>query len=246
MPQFDLRINGKTHQVDGAADDSLLSVLRYELNLTGSKFGCGEGQCGACTVLVDGLAVRSCVTRIGPVAGKAITTIEAVANGDALHPVQEAFVEADAFQCGYCTSGMVMATIGLLRTTPNPSDAEIARLMDRNVCRCGTYPRIVKAIKLAVDKNRQAGIDDVMAPNSPSYRHRSPPSPSAMNSSSRDATASISIVAGFSGSSLRWAAASWSSRPYPSPRSRRPGAGAGKLRRPMPSQGGFISGQMAE
>ena len=157
MPQFELRINGKTHQVEGAPDDSLLSVLRYELNLTGSKFGCGEGQCGACTVLVGGLAVRSCVTRIGPVAGKAITTIEAIATGDALHPVQEAFIEADAFQCGYCTSGMVMATIGLLRTTPNPSDAEIARLMDRNVCRCGTYPRIIKAIKLAVDKNRATG-----------------------------------------------------------------------------------------
>jgi nicotinate dehydrogenase subunit A len=168
MPQFELRINGKTHQVEGAPDDSLLSVLRYELNLTGSKFGCGEGQCGACTVLVDGLAVRSCVTRIGPVAGKAITTIEAIANGDSLHPVQEAFVEADAFQCGYCTSGMVMATIGLLRTTPNPSDAEIARLMDRNVCRCGAYPRIVQAIKLAVDKNRQNGIrsaTDVAAPS---------------------------------------------------------------------------------
>jgi len=158
MPQFDLRINGRTHQVEGAPEDSLLSVLRYELNLTGSKFGCGEGQCGACTVLVDGLAVRSCVTRIGSVAGRAITTIEAIANGDTLHPVQEAFIEADAFQCGYCTSGMVMATIGLLRTTPNPSDAEIARLMDRNVCRCGTYPRIVKAIKLAVEKNRQAGV----------------------------------------------------------------------------------------
>jgi nicotinate dehydrogenase subunit A len=163
MPQFDLRINGKTHQVEGAPDDSLLSVLRYELNLTGSKFGCGEGQCGACTVLVDGLAVRSCVTRIGPVAGKAITTIEAIANGDTLHPVQEAFIEADAFQCGYCTSGMVMATIGLLRTTPNPSDAEVARLMDRNVCRCGTYPRIVKAIKLAADKNRQAGVRSATA-----------------------------------------------------------------------------------
>lgn len=156
MPQFDLRINGKTHQVEGSPEDSLLSVLRYELNLTGSKFGCGEGQCGACTVLIDGQAVRSCITRIGNAAGKAITTIEAVAEGDHLHPVQEAFIEADAFQCGYCTAGMVMATIGLLRTTPNPSDADITRLMDRNICRCGTYPRIVKAIKLAVDKNRAA------------------------------------------------------------------------------------------
>lgn len=156
MPSFELRINGTAHQVEGAADDSLLSVLRYELNLTGSKFGCGEGQCGACTVLLDGQAVRSCVTRIGAVAGKQITTIEAVAEGDRLHPVQQAFVEADAFQCGYCTAGMVMATIGLLRNRPNPSDEDIARLMDRNVCRCGTYPRIVKAIKLAVEKNKAA------------------------------------------------------------------------------------------
>jgi aerobic-type carbon monoxide dehydrogenase small subunit (CoxS/CutS family) len=156
MPQFDLRINGTSHQVEGAPDDSLLSVLRYELNLTGSKFGCGEGQCGACTVLVDGQAVRSCVTRIGNVSGKNITTIEAVAQGDRLHPVQQAFIEADAFQCGYCTTGMVMATIGLLRTRTNPSEEDIARLMDRNVCRCGTYPRIIKAIKLAVEKNKAA------------------------------------------------------------------------------------------
>ena len=156
MPTFDLRINGTSHQVDGAPDDSLLSVLRYELNLTGSKFGCGEGQCGACTVLLDGQAVRSCVTRIGSVSGKNITTIEAIAEGDRLHPVQQAFIEADAFQCGYCTVGMVMATIGMLKTHPNPSDDEIARLMDRNVCRCGTYPRIVKAIKLAVNKNKAA------------------------------------------------------------------------------------------
>jgi aerobic-type carbon monoxide dehydrogenase small subunit (CoxS/CutS family) len=156
MPQFDLRINGTSHQVEGAPDDSLLSVLRYELNLTGSKFGCGEGQCGACTVLVDGQAVRSCVTRIGNVSGKNITTIEAVAQDDRLHPVQQAFIEADAFQCGYCTTGMVMATIGLLRTRTNPSEEDIARLMDRNVCRCGTYPRIIKAIKLAVEKNKAA------------------------------------------------------------------------------------------
>ena len=156
MPQFGLRINGTAHQVEGAPDDSLLSVLRYELNLTGSKFGCGEGQCGACTVLVDGLAVRSCVTRIGAVTGKSIATIEAVAEGDRLHPVQQAFIDADAFQCGYCTTGMVMATIGMLRTSPNPSETDIARLMDRNVCRCGTYPRIVKAIRLAVEKNKIA------------------------------------------------------------------------------------------
>src|SRR4030095_4499437 len=140
MPQFPLRVNGTTHEVEGDAADSLLSVLRYELGLTGSKFGCGEGQCGACTVLVDGQAARSCVTRIGTLAGKPVTTIEAVAQGDRLHPVQEAFLEAEAFQCGYCTPGMVMATVSLLRTNPSPSDQDIAKIMDRNVCRCGTYP----------------------------------------------------------------------------------------------------------
>lgn len=130
-------------------EDSLLSVLRYELGLTGSKFGCGEGQCGACTVLIDNQAVRSCVARLGGLSGKTITTIEAIADGDRLHPVQEAFLREEAFQCGYCTPGMVMATIALLRTTPNPSDEDIARVMDRNVCRCGAYPRIVRAVRLA-------------------------------------------------------------------------------------------------
>jgi aerobic-type carbon monoxide dehydrogenase small subunit (CoxS/CutS family) len=149
MAVFSLSINGKTHQVEGEPGDSLLSVLRYELGLTGSKFGCGEGQCGACTVLVDGQATRSCVARIGTLAGKRVTTIEAVADGERLHPVQEAFLEAEAFQCGYCTPGMVMATISLLKAVPNPTEQDIARLMDRNVCRCGTYPRIVQAVKLA-------------------------------------------------------------------------------------------------
>jgi aerobic-type carbon monoxide dehydrogenase small subunit (CoxS/CutS family) len=150
VPQYDLRVNGRTHRVDGEPGDSLLSVLRYELNLTGSKFGCGEGYCGACTVLVDGQVTRSCTARLGAIAGRSITTIEGLATGDRLHPVQEAFLEAEAFQCGYCTPGMVMAVVGLLRTTPNPSDEDIARLLDRNVCRCGTYPRIVKAVRLAV------------------------------------------------------------------------------------------------
>jgi nicotinate dehydrogenase subunit A len=153
MARFDLRVNGTTHQVEGAPEDSLLSVLRYELGLTGSKFGCGEGFCGACTVLIDGQTTRSCVARIGQLAGKDISTIESLAKDDRLHPVQEAFVEVEAFQCGYCTTGMIMATVGLLKTTPNPSDEDIARLMDRNVCRCGTYPRIVKAIKLAAQRS---------------------------------------------------------------------------------------------
>jgi aerobic carbon-monoxide dehydrogenase small subunit len=152
MPSYTLRINGRTHQVEGEPGDSLLSVLRYELGLTGSKFGCGEGYCGACTVLVDNQVARSCVTRLAAVADKPVTTIEALANGDQLHPVQEAFLEAEAFQCGYCTAGMVMATVGLLRTNPNPSEQDIARVMDRSVCRCGTYPRIVRAIKLAAER----------------------------------------------------------------------------------------------
>ena len=147
-----LRVNGGTHEVEGQPGDSLLSVLRCELGLTGSKYGCGEGHCGACTVLVDGETTRSCVTRIGALAGKAITTIESVGAADRLHPVQQAFLEAEAFQCGYCTPGMVMATIGLLRKTPSPTEGEIARLLDRNVCRCGTYPRIVRAVRLAAER----------------------------------------------------------------------------------------------
>jgi aerobic-type carbon monoxide dehydrogenase small subunit (CoxS/CutS family) len=154
MPKFTLRVNGRTHEIEGEAGDSLLSVLRYDLGLTGSKFGCGEGYCGACTVLLDNQVTRSCTARLAAVAGKPVTTIEAVAEGDRLHPVQEAFLETEAFQCGYCTPGMVIATIALLRTNANPSDQDIARLMDRNVCRCGTYPRIVKAIKLAAERMR--------------------------------------------------------------------------------------------
>ncbi|OFW05400.1 MAG: ferredoxin [Acidobacteria bacterium RIFCSPLOWO2_02_FULL_67_36] len=152
MSQYTLLVNGQAHQLDGEPGDSLLSVLRYELGLTGSKYGCGEGHCGACTVLIDGQATRSCVTRLGAVAGKAITTIEAIGDANRLHPVQQAFLETEAFQCGYCTPGMVMATIGLLKTNAKPSDEDIARLMDRNVCRCGTYPRIVRAVRLAAER----------------------------------------------------------------------------------------------
>jgi nicotinate dehydrogenase subunit A len=154
MPRYALRINGRTHDVEGEPGDTLLSILRYELGLTGSKYGCGEGQCGACTVLVDGQAARSCVTTLAAVAAKPITTIEGIAPGDRLHPVQEAFLEAEAFQCGYCTPGMVVATVALLKANPNPSDQDIARALDRNVCRCGTFPRIVKAIRLAAERMR--------------------------------------------------------------------------------------------
>jgi aerobic-type carbon monoxide dehydrogenase small subunit (CoxS/CutS family) len=154
MPLFTLRINGETHQVDGAAGGTLLSVLRYELGLTGSKYGCGEGQCGACTVLVDGAATRSCTARLETLAGKNITTIEALAPAGRLHPIQEAFLEAEAFQCGYCTSGMVMAAAALLAANPAPSEQDIASAMDRNICRCGTFPRIVKAVQLAGQRIR--------------------------------------------------------------------------------------------
>ena len=157
MARHVLRVNGQRHEIEGDAADSLLSVLRYELGLTGSKFGCGEGHCGACTVLVDNQPTRACVARLGSVANTNITTIEGIGgpNG-ALHPVQEAFIEAEAFQCGYCTPGMVIATIGLLRSVPNPTDQDIAKVMDRNVCRCGTYPRIVSAIKRAAEKTRRS------------------------------------------------------------------------------------------
>jgi len=158
MARYVLRVNGQDREVDAEPGDSLLSVLRYDFGLAGSRYGCGEGQCGACSVLLDGAAARSCVTRVGSVGNKSITTIEGLAHGapgpegPGLHPVQQAFLETEAFQCGYCTSGMIMATVGLLKTNPNPSDQDIARLMDRSVCRCGTYPRIVKAVHLAAQR----------------------------------------------------------------------------------------------
>src|SRR5512134_340621 len=162
MSRYSLRINGRTHVVDGEPDDSLLSVLRDELGLPGSKYGCGEGQCGACTVLLEGQAVRSCVTGLAAAAGKPITTIEGLAAGDRLHPVQDAFLEVEAFQCGYCTPGMVMAAVALLRDNPNPAERDIARALDRNVCRCGTFPRIVRAIQLAANRLRTTNTAGVV------------------------------------------------------------------------------------
>lgn len=152
MPRFTLQINGDRRSIEGAPGDNLLTVLRYELGLTGSKYGCGEGQCGACTVLVDGVAARSCVTRLETVTGKSITTIEGLAPAGTLHPVQQAFLDVEAFQCGYCTPGMVMAVTSLLNATPSPSERDIAAALDRNICRCGTFPRIVKAIQLASER----------------------------------------------------------------------------------------------
>ena len=124
-------------------------MLRDWLNLHGAKYGCGEGHCGACTVIVDNLAVRSCQTRVSLVAGKRIRTIEGLTDTPQLHPVQRAFVEEEAFQCGYCTPGMIMAAVALLAERPSPSRQEIVKGMQRNICRCGTYPRIVAAVERA-------------------------------------------------------------------------------------------------
>jgi nicotinate dehydrogenase subunit B len=142
-------VNGVEHEVPLEPDRSLLHVLREELDLTGAKYGCGEGACGACTVLLDGRAVRSCTTPIGDVGDRPITTVEGLAAEGALHPVARAFLEVGAMQCGYCTPGMVVAAAALLAETPHPDDARIAEALDGNVCRCGAYPRIVRAVRRA-------------------------------------------------------------------------------------------------
>ncbi len=152
---IEIEVNGKTFRSDVEAETSLLTVLRDHLDLIGSKYGCGEGQCGACTVLVNGAPRRSCITTVGEVAGKSITTIEGLEGEGKLHPLQAAFLEVGALQCGYCTSGMIMSAAGLLKTNPNPSDADIVRHMQGNVCRCGTDPRIVAAIRRAAQIARE-------------------------------------------------------------------------------------------
>ena len=142
-----LNVNGKKLKVDVDSSTSLLSVLRNDLDLTGSKYGCGEGECGACTVLIDGLPTKSCIMPVGRIASKQITTIEGLEKDGRLHPVQEAFLKADAMQCAYCTSGMIMASVGLLTKNPKPNREEIVNGMNGNICRCGTYQRIVAAIE---------------------------------------------------------------------------------------------------
>ncbi len=144
-----LVINGAARDVHSSPETPLLTVLRDELDLTGAKYGCGEGQCGACTVLLDGVAVRSCITPLRAAEGKRITTIEGLERNGRLHPLQDAFIQADAMQCGYCTAGMIMGGVALLRRNPNPSDAEIGHALEGHVCRCGTYPRIVQAVRMA-------------------------------------------------------------------------------------------------
>jgi isoquinoline 1-oxidoreductase subunit alpha len=145
----ELDVNGARRRIDADGERSLLSVLRDDLNLTGSKYGCGEGRCGACTVLIDGRPARSCTTPVSAATGKQIRTIEGLAQADSLHPVQAAFLKADALQCGYCTSGMIMSAVALLDNEPQPSREDIVRFMGGNICRCGTYPRIIAAIQEA-------------------------------------------------------------------------------------------------
>ncbi len=144
-----LHVNGTAHRCDADAARPLLSVLRDDLALTGTKYGCGEGQCGACTVLVDGVPVRSCLTPCGTVGPQKITTVEGLARNGRLTALQEAFLETGALQCGYCTSGMLMSGVALLEKNPHPSDEEIVRFMDGNICRCGVYSRIIAAIQKA-------------------------------------------------------------------------------------------------
>jgi aerobic-type carbon monoxide dehydrogenase small subunit (CoxS/CutS family) len=152
----ELRINGKTVRVDADRERPLLGVLRDDLGLTGSKYGCGEGRCGACTVLLDGRPARSCTTRLGAVGSREVTTIEGLERDGRLHPLQQAFLDAGAMQCAYCTSGMIVAGAALLRQNPDPSRDEIVDYMDGNICRCGTYPRIIAAIRRAAHAVKEA------------------------------------------------------------------------------------------
>jgi aerobic-type carbon monoxide dehydrogenase small subunit (CoxS/CutS family) len=145
----ELHVNGSKRKIDADPDRSLLSVLRDDLDLTGTKYGCGEGQCGACTVLIEGKAARSCTTIMADVAKKQVVTIEGIEKNGKLHPVQEGFVQHDAMQCGFCTTGMIMSAVGLLARTPKPTRTDILRGMEGNICRCGTQPRIVLAIEMA-------------------------------------------------------------------------------------------------
>ena len=149
MPEYTLRVNGALRTVRTDADTPLLYVLRNDLELNSPKFGCGLAQCGACTVHIDGRVARSCVTPVSSLAGKAVTTLEGIGTLDKLHPLQKAFLDEQAAQCGYCTSGMIMSAKALLDIKPNPSEAEIKNALAGNLCRCGTHNRIVRAVQRA-------------------------------------------------------------------------------------------------
>ena len=149
MSDFDLNVNGMHLRVSVSSQETLLSVLRNRLNLTGTKYGCGEGQCGACTVLLDGRATRSCLVSVESAAKAKIVTIEGLEQDGKLSPVQQAFLDEGAFQCGYCTSGMILGATSLLHEQQNPTEEQILEAMEGHICRCGTYPRIVDAVKRA-------------------------------------------------------------------------------------------------
>ncbi len=148
-------VNGKQQRITAPPDEPLLWVLRDQLQLTGTKYGCGEGQCGACTVLLAGRPVRSCRTLVSATLGKKITTIEGLEQNGRLHPVQEAFLRVEAFECGYCTSGMILSAVALLNQNPSPSDDQIGDFMNGNVCRCCTYPRILEAVQQAATRGKE-------------------------------------------------------------------------------------------
>lgn len=150
MPQVALTVNGRSWTGDAPADASLLELLRERVGLMGAKLGCGEGQCGSCTVLVDGRAVAACITPASAAAQKTVVTVEGLAASDGrLHPVQQAFIDVQAFQCGFCTPGMIVGVVGLLATNASPSDDEITKALEGHICRCGVYPRIVDAVRAA-------------------------------------------------------------------------------------------------
>ncbi len=156
MP-IEIEVNGKRYPVNYPPDTPLLYVLRDELRLTGTKYGCGEGQCGACTVLLGGAPRRSCQIPASAAVGKPVTTIEGLEKDGRLHPVQQAFLDAGAFQCAYCTSGMIMSSVALLQTNANPSQAEVVQFLQGNMCRCGTHPRIMEAVHHAAKMMQEHG-----------------------------------------------------------------------------------------
>jgi nicotinate dehydrogenase subunit A len=149
--RFTLRVNGRAQEVAAEANTPLLYVLRNDLGLKGTRFGCGAGHCGSCTVLVDGNAVQSCDTPLWSASGREITTIEGLGSAERPHPLQQAFLGEQAAQCGYCINGIIMTAAALLKRTPRPTDAEIAAALDRNLCRCGTHVRILRAIRRAAE-----------------------------------------------------------------------------------------------
>ena len=157
MADFRLNVNGNDVRVRADGEESLLSVLRNRLEMTGTKYGCGEGECGACTVLLDGKPRRSCRVPVGSAATSRITTIEGLEHGGSLSAVQQAFLEGQALQCGYCTSGMIVSATALLREHPHPTEQQIVEFMNGNICRCGTYPRIIAAIQRASRSTAEGG-----------------------------------------------------------------------------------------